>query len=431
MRIVGIDPTGSTWDRTEMCPASAALPQVFDGNPKPDRDKGDARHLFLQRIAELRSVGVSLADARKEALDEVDERWRHACEVIDLDRLGHRTTLSTEVAVAYNWKADTARILKPIAPRQYEVDETCEIAQTIDLAGVGDREVYSGDYKGPFAWLREPSKSLQLGGGGLCLARVFRARRAHLEYIRLNTDGSSVPWKATLDVFGIEDVAVRLQTMMYGVETMRSEIDRGIVPNVTEGPWCTYCNAKQHCPAKTALVRSVLAGDAKHKLSLRDPITPENVGTVYAMRKKVKEALRIVDNAIHAYEAAGEASTPGHVSSTAIPAGVEPDGSLRYFGRFEREGNEVIDGDIALDVLREKYGNAALEAFEVETSKTAIKDVVRSNKPDDVTLKDAEQEVFDEIRKRGGAKRPPTDKPAEFTVTPDGAVKKASRKKAS
>lgn len=431
MRVVGIDPTGSTWDRTAACPASAALPQVFDGHAKPDRDKGDARHKFLDRIAQLRREGIPLDEAAVRALEEIDEQHRLSCEAIDVEGLGHRTTLSTEVAVAYNWKEDTARILTPVAPRQYEIDPTCEVAQTLDICGVGDRFVTVGDYKGPYAWLPEPARSLQLGGGALSLARIYRARSARLEFIRLRTDGSFVSWRAELDVFGLEGVRERIQTMMWSVEGLRGSIGEGTVPNVTEGPWCSFCPAKQHCPAKTALVRSVLAGDAKNKLSLREPITPANVGSVYAMIRKVKDGLSHAEKAVRAYEAAGAPSTPTEVSPTAIPIGTDPDGSLRYFGRFERPGREEIDGEIALDVLRTRYGDAALEAFEVETTKEAIRDCIRANKPADVTLKAAEEEVLGLIRSCGGASKPPTDKPTEFTVSPTGGPLKASRRKAS
>lgn len=434
MRLVGIDPTGSTWDRTAACPASAALPQVFNGHASDPRDKGTALHKFVDRIAEMRreTPPRSLVKAREIALEEVDEQWRPACEQLDVEALGHRTTLSTEVAVAYDWVADTARILTPIAPRQYEVDPDREVAQTLDVCGVGDRTVTVGDYKGPYAWLPDPSRSLQLGGGALALARVFKARTAHVEFIRLRTDGTIAPWRATLDTFALEGVRERIQAMMRDVAELRGAVADGATPNVTEGPWCGYCPARTHCPAKTALVRSVLAGDARTRLSLREPITPDNVGDVYRLLRKVKEGVSLVEKAVRAYEADGAPSTPDRVSESAIPVGVDEDGSLRYFGRFEREGNEKIDGDIALDVLQRIYGDTAIGAFEVSTSKDAIEKLIRANKPPGQTLKDAKAEAFDRIRAAGGASRAPTDKPTEFLVSPDGKAKKATtRKKAS
>ena len=428
-RITGLDPTGSSFDRIDMCAASAALPQVFDGHANEDRGRGTALHYFLDRVAKLRVAGETPEAAREQALAEVDDQWRVAAELVDLEQLGHRTTLSTEVAVAYDWRADKGRVLQLAGPRQYEIDPDREVALTLDLVGVGDRVVHVGDYKGPWAWLPAPERSLQLGVGALALARIYRARSAHVEYLRLRSDGSVSAWRAQLDVFGLDAVAQRVHTMMTGVEQLAGAIAAGVVPNVTEGPWCTYCKARQHCPAKTQLVRAVLAGDAKQKLSLREPITAENVATVYSLLRKTKEAVSHVEKAIRAYEADGEPSTPERLSPSAIPIGTDADGSRRFFGRFERAGGEKIDGGIAHAVLVERFGpEVATKAFELSTSKEAIRDVIRQNKAEGETITAVETEVLTKIRQLGGSKHPPTDKPTEFTVAPDGSAKKASRK---
>jgi hypothetical protein len=87
-------------------------------------------------------------------------------------------------------------------------------------------------------------------------------------------------------------------------------------------------------------VRSVLAGEAKQKLSLREPITPENVGHVYALMKRAKEGVAIAEKALRAYEADGDALDARAARPDGDPRGVDPDGSRRYFGRFERPGRE-------------------------------------------------------------------------------------------
>lgn len=436
-RVTGIDPTGSSFDRIAACAASAALPQVFDGGPAPYRDRGIALHGFLDAVAKLRVAGVELATAREQALADVDEAWRPVAAQVDLEQLGDRTTLSSEVALAYNWKADTARVLQPIAHRQYEIDVDTEVAFTLDVIGVdqGERVGYVGDYKGPFAWLPDPARSLQLGAGVLAIARIYRLRRGVVEHIRLRSDGTAKPFVGHLDVFAIDEVANRIGGMMRDVEQLRAAIDGGAVPNVTEGPWCQGCKATMHCPAKTQLVRSVLEQGGV-KLSLREPITPANAGSVYAMVKKAEQGLAIARKALVAYESAGEPTTERdgvmQVAPTAIPVGTEPDGSLRYWGRFERPGNEKLDGAITLRVLTAKYGaELAAKACEVETSKTAIEDLVRANLKEGEKLGATKDAIIDEIRAAGGTARAKTDKPTEFTVSADGTVKAARKKKAS
>jgi hypothetical protein len=134
----------------------------------------------------------------------------------------------------------------------------------------------------------------------------------------------------------------------------------------------------------------------------------------------------IAEKALHAYERDGAPSTPEQLGPTAIPVGEDPDGSRRYYGRFERPGNEQLDGKVVYEVLAEKFGpEAAAKACSMEASKDAIRDVLREHKPKDETLKAAEEAVLADVRARGGAKKPPTDKAAEFVIGPEGTMKKA------
>jgi hypothetical protein len=415
-RITGIDPTGSAFDRTARCAPSAALPQVFDANESSARDRGTAIHKYLERVAEHRKAGTE--DPRAAALGEVDDEWRQTCNDVDLVELTSHLTLSTEVAVAYNWREDTARILFPVEPRIYEIDPDCEIAMTLDLVGAGDRVVYVGDYKGPYAWLPEPEQSLQLGVGALAVARIFKGRSAVVEYIRIRSDGTTRKFRGELDVFALEALAERVHRMMTDVHELRGAIAAGVTPNVTEGPYCRYCPARQHCPAKTALIRSVLADPAP--ISLREPITPANAAGVYAIVRKAKDAIAMVDAALYAY-----------AKTERIPLGVDADGSLRFFGELRRPGNEVLDGATVHRVLAERYGGeAANAAVTMETTKKAIGDVARKHLGPDEKITKVVEAIVDQVRELGGATRKETCTTVEFTEAPDGQAKVRKRKSA-
>ncbi len=404
-------PTGSQMDRILRCRASAALPQVLDANDNSHRDRGTAAHAFLARVGEV---------GREAALSEVDEQWRPFCDSIELAQLADRVTLSTEVALAYDWRADTARRLEVVDARAYDVDPDREIPLTIDLAGVTDGTVYAGDYKGPHAWLPEPEQSAQLGLAALALARLHDAWSARIEYIRLRDDGSTRRFGATLDGIGLLSIADRVQGAMLEVTALRSHVAAGTVPNVVEGPWCRYCTARPHCPAKTAMIRQVI-GDTARAIPYDLPITAENAGSAYAMLKRAKDVIQALEGAIRAY-----------AYDTPIPIGEEPDGSLRFFGRHEREGSEVLDGAIAYQVLAERYGaEEAAKAVTMEITKKAITDVVNRNldkmQPGERKTHVAKALVT-EIGKRGGSTRKTLDKPTEFTVSPDGEAKARKRK---
>ncbi len=401
--------TGSQLDRIARCEASAALPQVIDANEddRDDRDRGTAVHKFLERCGQV---------GRDVALAEVDEKWRGHCADIELAKLVQQLGMSQEVAVAYNFRDDTARVLQPVTPRAYEIDPTCEVATTIDVCGAGDRIVYVGDYKGPHAWLPEPEKSYQLGLGAIAVARLHGATRARVEYIRIRDDGTVRKFDAELDVFGLEEVAEKIAKLMNHVPRLRVLIESGTVPDVVEGRHCKYCPAKQHCPAKTALIRHVLSDPQPVPYML--PLTPESALRAYNLLRPAKDAIAQIEAAIYAY-----------AKTTPILLGKEPDGSLRYFGELKREGNDVLDGSIAHAVITEKFGGeVANQVVTMETTKKAISDAVRKHKAEEETHKGALEAVLSEIDKRGGVSNPITTSTIEYSVSPDGEAKARRRK---
>lgn len=408
--IVGIHPTGSKLDTVGRCPAAAALPQVEtipDESDKDPRAKGTGVHRFLELVAEV---------GRDAALEQVDEAWRPLCAEIDTAKLTRELACSTEVALAYNWREDTARRLFPIERRAYEIDASCEVAFRLDLLGVGDEAVLIGDYRGPHAWLPLPDDSYQLGIGAVAAARLFGKSRARLEYIRILDDGRPLRFDADLDVFGIEAAAERVRGAMQAVELVRQVVESGRVPNVSEGPWCRYCNARQACPAKTATIRQLVL-DTQPIAPLK-VITPEDARRAYAMFEPMKRALKQVEGSLYAY-----------AKLDPIFVREEDDGSQRWFGELSRPGNDQVDGPIAHAVLTEMYsGEVANASVTFETTKTAIGAAVRAALPEDEKLAPALREVYAAIDKRGGIRNPTTVTTTEFTISPSGEAKARKRK---
>lgn len=408
--IVGIHPTGSKLDCVGRCPAAAALPQVesFPEDEKKDpRAKGTGVHGFLELCAEV---------GRDAALEQVDDAWRSLCMEIDLAKLARQLKCSTEVALAYNFIDDTARRLFPLERRAYEIDESCESAMRLDLVGIGDDAVYVGDYKGPHAWLPRPEQSYQLGTGAVAAARLFGKSRAVVEYIRILDDGKPLRFNAELDVFGLEAAAERVRAAMEAVAMVRQVVASGQVPNVTEGPWCRYCNARQACPAKTATIRQLVLDT--QPIAPMKVITPEDARRAYAMLHPMKQALKQVEGALYAY-----------AKLDPIFVRTEDDGSERWFGELERPGNEEVSGPIAHAVLTEIYnGQVANAAVEYTATKTAIGAAVRAALPEGDKLAPALRAVYAAIDKRGGLHKPTTCTTTEYTLSPSGEAKARKRK---
>ena len=405
--------TGSAADRVARCAASAALPQCVDGTDEDaeeakDRRKGSVRHKYLERV---------IAVGHVEALAEVDEKHRAMCADIDLAKLGDRLKLSAEVAMAYNYRDDTARILTPVAPRVYDIDSTCEIAGTFDLCGVSEDVCYLGDYTGAHGWLPNPAVSMQLGLGALCLARIYGRERAHVEYIRLLDDGGAIPWRAELDGFALDAVGDQIRQVMAEIPTLRARILAGETPNVVEGGWCRWCSAKPHCPSKTALVRAVLSDPP---VPYSTGITPENAREAYLLLRKAKDAIKIFEGGLFAY-----------AKLTPIPIETQADGSVRYFGEQVREGNDELVGPVVHAILSKHYGGeAANKAVTMEATKAAVKDVIRPNLKPEEKITHVFDSIIEEIDAAGGIKNKPTRSTCEFTISPEGEMKVRKRKAA-
>lgn len=403
MEIVRV--SGSSMDRVARCEASAALPQVIDGNENPGQQRGHAVHDFLERVPEV---------GREAALAEVPEKWRELCADIQLAKLAPQLKLSREVTLVYNWREDTAR-MPPEDGHHVRIDRRSESVVRLDLLGLGDRRVYVGDYKTGHGWLPAPERSYQLGMGAVAAARFFGARSAMLEYIRIRDDGTIRKHSGEQDLFALDDTADKIKQTMLRAMELRERVLGGFVPNVTEGPWCKYCPAKFHCPAKTAGIRHVI--NDPQPVPYVIPLTPEIALTAYLKLKEAEERLALIKSAIYAY-----------AKLTPIPLGEEEDGSLRYFGELEREGNDVLDGPIAHQVITARFGaEVANKVVTMETTKKAITAAVKEHKHPDETQKEVFESIIEEIDKRRGITNPITSSTIEYTVDPETGEAKVRR----
>lgn len=402
--------SGSQLDRVVRCEASAALPQVVNEDDNDGRERGHAVHKFLERVPEL---------GREVALAETDEKHRALCGDIELAKLADRLSLSREVPIAYNWKEDTARLLVRGEDGRLLVDRSCEVAMILDLVGSADRAVYVGDYKTGYGWLPDPDRSFQLGAGAVAAARLFGARRAYVEYLRIRDDGTVRRKFAELDLFAIDETAASIAAALRRAHELRLRVLDGFVPNVVEGPWCKHCPAKQHCPAKTALIRHVMSDPQPVPYTI--PLTPEIALNAYVMLKRAKEGLKDIESAIYAY-----------AKTTPLFLGHEEDGvTERWFGEFTRDGNDVLDGAVVHSVMTARYGGEeANKAVTMESTKKAIGDVVRRNLAPDQKITKVIDAVIEQVREAGGITNPTTTTTVEHTVAPDGKSKARKRRSA-
>jgi hypothetical protein len=77
---------------------------------------------------------------------------------------------------------------------------------TLDVVGVNLARgtATSATTRARSAGCRRPSGRCSSAAVRWRIFRIYKLRTADLEFIRLRSDGTSWPWRATLDVFGVE-----------------------------------------------------------------------------------------------------------------------------------------------------------------------------------------------------------------------------------
>jgi hypothetical protein len=358
--------TASGLERVMECPASETFPHV--SRTSEFAEAGTARHTFLEHVGD---IGLA------EALKLVPVEHREMCEAIDFEELP--TNLASEVAFAYNWKTGKARELGRGIGRDYSNVTPYEIAGTIDVLGVGPESVYCGDYKGHASVKARGNPQLLFAA--LCATKVYGRDAAITEIINVRP-GGNFRSKASVDVFDLDDFALRLADTAQIVEAFKTgDISQG----VREGAWCRYCPAFQSCPAKVSLLREMVVQGSGDLL----PLNEGNAAEAYVKYQAMRSMLSKVHDAIYAY-----------AFERPIPLG---DG--RVFGAREKDGNEVLDGDVTYEVIREQLGQEAADvAVSRKATKKGIDKAIALAKPKG-TKKAAVESVLVAVRARDGVTR--------------------------
>ena len=375
--------------RIRRCPASGALPQVQTESEASNRGR------VIHRFIELASK-----HGRDYALSEMDADTRDVCEAIDLDALP--THLAHEVAYAFDVMTGKVRRTE----RGYPDIDDMEIGVTIDVEGVGDGRVYVADYKSGFRSVAKPAENEQVSLGALCSARYHGMDEATVEVIYVR-EGRR-PWRetATLDIFDLDAFAADLRRIWDRYQDAREVVAAGQTPDVTEGEHCRYCPAADYCPAKHALLRRMVNGDAG--IEVEHTFHGRVTGEHYRMWQAMKQLTDRVGSIIHA-AAAEEPIDLG-------------DGKL--YAKVDKPGSEVIDGDTAYEVAREEYGqDYADDAVERKASKAGLRRALKGRAGN---MAEAERELLAKIKDRGGvSRRPPSSRfeeiPAKLPKADDAA----------
>jgi hypothetical protein len=325
--------------------------------------RGTEVHAFIMRAHEV---------GRDAALAEIpeEEPHRELCAALPLDELP--TGGDREVALAWNYETDRARMLPRADARDYAAARSTEFVGTADYLGRdGEGGVIVIDWKTGHRYLGPAKQSRQLRMLALAGARLVGFEAARVAYFFLRDDGTyGVSW-ATFDVMDLAEIADEMRGL---AETLNAA--EGDSLDVHEGEHCDFCPAFNSCPAKMNLALAIGVGTAHAELASIERrvemMTDDQIGEAYArldgfytVADRVKETIR------------------QRAAMRDVPL---PDG--RVLGTVQWPWTSV-NRDKAIEVITEMHGAAAVDAtLPRKATLTAIKKLGKA--------------TLEEIEKRGG-----------------------------
>ncbi len=378
--------TGSKAHRVWKCSASAVLPQIESTESSPMRGHGKTIHRFLERAK---------TDGRDVALSEIaDPNIRVLCEVLDLDTLP--THVATEVTLAYDWKARTARELGRNLDRRYVepgflesigVDPLgpTEHAVTVDVLGGqsigGIKRGLVGDYKTGRTRYPAPDKYGQTMLGALAASKCHGFDEMFVDLIYIDDAGEHWRARRPVDEWDLETFADEWAASMARVDEYEAIVERGGTPNVIEGPHCLHCNAWKNCPAQLSLATR-LPAEIDGVKSESGTMTTERAAAVWMLCEKFEGMVEAIKEEIRGM---------GLRERIDLPDG-------RVIGVYFDEKRK-INAKAAIPIIRAKYGEEGVER--VVTPKItlqALQDLVASKRgpKDKITTKKGDG-LFDKM----------------------------------
>jgi hypothetical protein len=403
--------SGSSIWRARKCAASWALPQI-DTDSEPS-DAGRILHRFLEVMGGAIGAGTPATDARRLALEDAPPFARLALVDLDVARIDRLLGLTPELALAFDVQTGEGRVLGAGLARRYDgLASPHEFAMTIDLGGAAGDVGVVLDFKRGWSFRAHPRENDQMLSSALALSRALGLSRVH-SWIAVwrDEDHDPVVMRATYDAATLDAYAADVSATWVRADEVRAALDAGDPPpHVVAGEWCTWCPARVYCPATTGLIRTALdLPFASEEDGQPIAINPARAGDLLRVIRANKATLNALETKIHAL-----------ATVVPIPLGEDADtGRKRWLGMVTCEGNDKIDGDVAFEVLRTRYGDvAAGEAVKLATTKKAVEAVAKAHAAPRQKGKDAEA-IVEAIRAAGGIDAPIKPRLVEYTTASD------------
>lgn len=263
-----------------------------------------------------------------------------------------------EVTVGYDAATGAGRLVGDKEGRDYVGFGPFEIPGKIDVLWLDEDTVVIVDWKTGHKEVDPAERNWQLWGYALAVCRALGKSKARIYIAYTNQPGQPID-EHTLDAMDLADFAARLKQLQVREAELRQRYKSGEQPTTREGSWCKHCASKSRCASKTGLLVQL----SERGLAV--------IGDTQLTRERAREAhfeIERVDQLLKEAKARREKWVDEN--------GPIDLGDGRAFGRVPRKGNRVLDGDKAVQAIREIVGESAKEfeamAVERKTSQAAI-----------------------------------------------------------
>ena len=325
--------SASKLDRASTCPASFALPCVFE---PPSRDA---------------TAGTEFHGSMDDATRGGAPAWHRA--LYD-DLTDGADAVYRERCYAYDPTTGVGRDLGTHG-RDYSDLRPGEIGGTADLVVIRGRSATVYDYKTGF--LGASIDTAQLAHNALAAASAYGLETVEVALVIVDLEAESYYVKRKLlDVFSLAAEAQRLGNVVGRVDRARARFAAGDTLDVTESDdGCRYCPCRQSCPAKAQAISLVLRTERVALPAAEELLanaTPERAAQAWVLAKALEELAGNVRRIVSERAQSEKLPLPGGSYLTAVAV--------------EREG--IADVDAALAALRPMLGDA-VDAAVVTTRK--------------------------------------------------------------
>lgn len=309
----------------------------------------------------------------------------------------------SEVALAYDTATRAGRVIGENLGRAYGTMAPFEACGSCDVVGIDGDAVVIIDFKTGHNEVEPARTNAQLAFYATAAASAFgkSSARVVLVYTAMHRIDS-----AELDAFDLAEFADRLEALHVRVSKAQLSRQQGEPVETREGSWCRYCPSKPFCGSKNALLVQL----AEHGLAIvgDSVMTPERARLAYSELQRIDQLVGDAKKRLNTY-----VDEHGPIDL----------GDGRRYGRYARQGNEVLDGAVAVQAIHAVVGESAKEfeamAIERRTSKAAIDRAAKAIGAKRGTA----PAVIKKIRELGGATRKAESYPyGEFTAGNDAEL---------